>query len=119
MLYGYDKTIHKTGMINIERHPASGRVVSVWFRCMPLPFTDDIVNDSRAVEMLAMYKENPPNEILAIDIDRVSDEERELREKLKRVTYFESQIIGDQKIRWKLGEHMIDGIVKTLLKGDQ
>ena len=54
--WGRDKTWHRTGCLNVEidRH---GRVVSVWFRCLALPFSYKKVNDGRAEEVAAMYSE--------------------------------------------------------------
>ena len=65
MIYGHDKTIHRTGEVNVELDKA-GKVVSVWFRCMHLPFTQDIVDDRRAEEMRAAYATNPSRPIEAV-----------------------------------------------------
>lgn len=54
--YGAAGTIHRTGAVNIERDPETGAVVSVWFRCSVLPFTDDVVGAERAEEMRRMYR---------------------------------------------------------------
>lgn len=48
--YGDDKTIHRTGDVNVEIGP-EGDVVSVWFRCMTLPFTETRVSYGRASSM--------------------------------------------------------------------
>lgn len=48
--YGDDKTIHHTGDVNVEIGP-EGDVVSVWFRCMMLPFTESRVGHRRASDM--------------------------------------------------------------------
>lgn len=47
--YGDGGTIHATGSIDIEIF--EGRVVSVWYRCQLLPFTQRWVTPERAVEM--------------------------------------------------------------------
>lgn len=49
--YGDDRTIHGTTEVNVERHPKTGKVVAVWFRCMRLPFSDSVCAESRAEEM--------------------------------------------------------------------
>jgi hypothetical protein len=54
--YGDNSTIHHTGEVNVELD-RFGRVVSVWFRCMALPFTQNIVDNDRAADMLDMYDE--------------------------------------------------------------
>lgn len=56
--YGGDGTIHRTEQVNVERDPKTGEVVSVWFRCMALPFTDTVCDESRANDMRRMYKDN-------------------------------------------------------------
>ena len=66
MLYGHDKTIHQTTEVNVELDK-QGRVVSVWFRCAPLPFTQDRVDDDRAREMDRMYADMEPHKIVAIE----------------------------------------------------
>jgi len=77
MIYGHDKTIHRTGNLNVEvdKH---GKVVAVWFRCMALPFDQRVVDADRAKTMQEIYEGecqghrfHSPNEsfIRAIDID--------------------------------------------------
>lgn len=71
MIYGHDKTIHRTQGLNVEvdQH---GRVVSVWFRCCALPFDVTIVGSDRAVEMEQMSRRvNAEYKLNAVDIDRV------------------------------------------------
>jgi len=51
--YGDDKTIHGTEHVNVETR--DGKVVSVWFRCMMLPFEQVEVGDKRAADMLSHY----------------------------------------------------------------
>jgi hypothetical protein len=63
--YGSDMTIHAGGEVNVELD-ASGSVVSVWFRCQPLPFTQTTTADSRAEEMRRMYARQPAPPIEAI-----------------------------------------------------
>lgn len=55
MIYGNDSTWHKTEAVDVEvdQH---GRVVSVWFRCMALPFRQSDVGPERANDMIRMYK---------------------------------------------------------------
>ncbi len=48
--YGDNKTIHRTTDVNVEIGP-EGDVVSVWFRCALLPFTETRVGHRRAVDM--------------------------------------------------------------------
>jgi hypothetical protein len=67
MRYGDDRTIHKTGMVNVELDK-NGKVVSVWFRCMCLPFDQTVVDDTRADDMRQLYAEHPaPRPIVAIE----------------------------------------------------
>lgn len=54
--YGDNKTIHDTTEVNVERHPTTGVVVAVWFRCIRLPFTDTFCSDSRANELAGSEK---------------------------------------------------------------
>jgi hypothetical protein len=67
MLYGHDKTIHATKLVNVELDK-DGKVVSVWFRCRALPFDQTVVDDDRAAEMRALYKQKIP-ELLAVDVN--------------------------------------------------
>jgi hypothetical protein len=68
--YGHDKTIHRTNILNVEVDK-NGHVVSVWFRCMALPFDQTIVDDNRANEMRKMDKSHVYKiEIHGIDIKR-------------------------------------------------
>lgn len=67
--YGYDKTIHQTGEVNIERDPKTKAVVAVWYRCMPLPFTDEITDVARAKDMREMYKTGLIHKIVAVDFE--------------------------------------------------
>lgn len=73
MIYGYDKTFHKVGHLDIETDQ-EGKVVAVWYRCMTLPFEQRPVNAERAGEMAALYKDNPPGRIMALDIEDRTDE---------------------------------------------
>ena len=69
MIYGHDKTIHRTTALDVETY--KGKVVSVWFRCMALPFQQDEATEERANQMERMSKEiNEKEEIHAIDIKR-------------------------------------------------
>jgi hypothetical protein len=53
--YGDGGTIHSSTAVNVELD-SNGKVVSVWFRCCPLPFTQTVVDDSRANSMRTMYQ---------------------------------------------------------------
>lgn len=64
--YGDNKTIHRTGELNIERDPETGAVVSVWFRCALIPFTDHVVDTERAESMRNAYKEHKVPSLQAI-----------------------------------------------------
>ena len=64
MIYGHNKTIHRTGTIDIQMTP-SGQVVAVWFRCLSLPFRVSTVEDPCGVPMVE--RELP--RILAIEVD--------------------------------------------------
>lgn len=68
ILYGRNNTIHKTKLLNIEIDKKSKEVVSVWFRCMPLPFDITEVDKNRTNEMKRMYKKDKKL-ILAIEIE--------------------------------------------------
>ncbi len=37
MIYGHDRTIHRSGHLDVETDD-NGNVVAVWFRCLSLPF---------------------------------------------------------------------------------
>ena len=47
--YGDGGTIHATGTVDVEIF--EGRIVSVWYRCQLLPFTERWVDSGRAAEM--------------------------------------------------------------------
>ena len=63
MLYGHDKTIHRTTRLDVEVN-SKGEVVAVWFRCMMLDFHVTKVDKARALEMDG--KKGMP--ILAIEV---------------------------------------------------
>ncbi len=71
--YGYEKTLHCTTKLNIERDKKTGKVVAVWFRCLPLPFTDDVVDSDRSKEMIDMYADPKLQqlELLAVDVEGI------------------------------------------------
>jgi hypothetical protein len=52
--YGDDGTIHRTGHLDVEVDNY-GKVVAVWFRCMPLPFEQSHAEPHRALDMNRMY----------------------------------------------------------------
>ena len=69
MIYGHNKTIHGTQKVNVEVDK-KGNVVSVWFRCMALPFDSRVVNDERAADMRRMSKDvNAKAKLNAVDIE--------------------------------------------------
>lgn len=65
--YGDGGTIHGSTEVNVELDK-NGKVVSVWFRCMTLPFTQTIVDDQRAQDMERCYQQNKIVEIHGIEI---------------------------------------------------
>jgi hypothetical protein len=65
-VYGHDRTIHRTGEVNVELDK-KGNVVSVWYRCQTLPFTQTVVDDDRATSMTRMYENQPASFIEAIE----------------------------------------------------
>lgn len=44
-LYGFDRTLHRTGHLDVQVD-GTGRVVAVWFRCAQLPFAVSVVPDA-------------------------------------------------------------------------
>ncbi len=68
MIYGHDRTIHRTKYVDVEVDK-DGRVVAVWFRCMVLPFEQSDVDYDRAAEMRQAYKGHSPRKILAIEVE--------------------------------------------------
>ena len=70
MIYGHDRTWHHTQQIDVEVH--NGKVVAVWFRCMPLPFRQSDCGEARAKEMESLYssEHGPQNSLVnAVDIE--------------------------------------------------
>lgn len=70
-IYGRNNTIHRTKLLNIEVDVKTGEVVSVWFRCLALPFDVTKVDKQRADEMKYMYKETDVVGINAIEIEEI------------------------------------------------
>lgn len=68
-IYGRNNTIHHTKLLNIEVDAKTGEIVSVWFRCMSLPFDVTKVDKQRTDEMRRLYKENKIPQINAIEIE--------------------------------------------------
>lgn len=66
-VYGHDKTWHQTGEVNVELY--EGRVVSVWFRCSLLPFTQTEVDLVRAGSMNRAYQPPWGQRIVAIEFE--------------------------------------------------
>ena len=56
--YGKTNTIHRTKLVNVEVDSKTGEVVSVWFRCLALPFDVTKVDKNRVKEMKEMSKRN-------------------------------------------------------------
>ena len=56
--YGKTNTIHRTKLVNVEVDSNTGEVVSVWFRCLALPFDVTKVDKNRVKEMKEMSKRN-------------------------------------------------------------
>ena len=52
--YGDDRTIHGTEYVDVETF--GGKVVAVWFRCMPVPFKQAKADTRRASDMEEMYR---------------------------------------------------------------
>ena len=69
--YGDGGTIHASSDINVELDD-QGRVVSVWFRCCPLQFTQTVVDTNRAQDMRAMYQRNDFAGLHGLEIKRRS-----------------------------------------------
>jgi len=65
VMYGRDGTIHQTTNVNVELD-RRGKVVAVWFRCCPLAFTQDVVDDDRAAELHHVYS-NGGQKIVAVE----------------------------------------------------
>lgn len=53
--YGDNRTIHGTTKLDVELDK-KGNVVSIWFRCMALPFEARVVGPERAKDMRVMSK---------------------------------------------------------------
>lgn len=69
MIYGHDKIIHRTTALDVETY--KGKVVSVWFRCMALPFQQYEAHKDRARDMENMSREiNGEQEIQTVTIKR-------------------------------------------------
>ncbi len=71
--YGGNRTIHRTGEVNVELD--HGRVVSVWFRCRALPFTQHEVDSRRAGEMDRMYRNGVNVRLDSVDLVPLADDE--------------------------------------------
>jgi hypothetical protein len=67
--YGGDGTIHGSTVLNVETH--HGKVVAVWFRCLPLPFTQHEAGAQRATEMEAMTWEQVGDEMHPRDMGQL------------------------------------------------
>jgi hypothetical protein len=71
--YGDGGTIHNTSEINVELDK-NGKVVSVWYRCCLLPFTQRVVDDQRAKSMEESYKRNKIPEIRGLELKHADEE---------------------------------------------
>jgi hypothetical protein len=65
--YGDGGTIHSTGYVDVGVD-SNGQVVSVWFRCQPLPFRQTDCGKGRADEMRRMYSEAPMPDITGVEL---------------------------------------------------
>ena len=65
--YGFNGTIHHTEEVSVEVD-AYGHVVSVWFRCQPLPFKETVVRQARADEMHRMYAHSTMPRLVAVEV---------------------------------------------------
>jgi hypothetical protein len=54
-LYGGQGTIHPNTEVNVELD-SKGNVVSVWYRCQLIAFTQNVVDDARAKDMRRAYE---------------------------------------------------------------
>lgn len=70
--YGDGGTIHNTSEINVELDE-NGKVVSVWYRCCLLPFSQRIVDSQRAKSMKEAYENNDIPEIRGLELKKVDD----------------------------------------------
>jgi hypothetical protein len=52
--YGDGGTVHSSTHLDVETY--NGQVVSVWFRCMPLPFEQHEIDTHRANDLTSMYE---------------------------------------------------------------
>ena len=68
-IYGRNNTIHRTKLLNIEVDKKTGEVVSVWFRCLALPFDVTEVDKQRADEMKEMYQRPDIVKINAVEVE--------------------------------------------------
>lgn len=69
MIYGHDRTIHRTHHLNVEVGP-DGRVVAVWFRCLALPFTEHRIDAARAADMDELQADGHLPEVHAVHVNR-------------------------------------------------
>lgn len=65
--YGGDGTWHQTGEINVELD-SEGKVVSVWYRCQLLPFTQRVVDSKRARAMRSTYDFQKPPAVYGVTV---------------------------------------------------
>lgn len=68
-IYGRNHTIHRTKLLNVEVDERTGEVVSIWFRCLALPFDVTKVNKERAKEMKTAYEKDMKINISAIEFE--------------------------------------------------
>lgn len=66
VVYGHDRTIHRTGELNVETY--KGSVVAVWFRCRMLPFDQTDVDAERAMSM-AKSSDDLDHNIVGIEFE--------------------------------------------------
>lgn len=68
MIYGHNGTIHRTTKLDVEVD-RDGKVVSVWYRCMLLPFKQANVDQPRAASMRSCYADKKKiRPLLAVEV---------------------------------------------------
>jgi len=112
MRYGDNRTIHHTQFLDVEITP-EGEVVSVWFRCMRLPFKATVVDSDRADEMRNSYQRDPAPNLIAVDVfdeaDSIVEPDFEISDKdvfSALIKGLSSKLEQDQpKLMEEIGKH--------------
>ena len=71
MIYGHDKTWHRTEYVDVET-TETGEVVAVWFRCICIPFRQTTVDRARTKHMRDAYERGVPS-LNAVDVTMPGD----------------------------------------------